>query len=278
LALSHCTAAGEAVNDEVIRQWYKLTSLEIHDGYGQTETILLCGNFSGIPIRPGSMGKPAPGVPLHIITSDGTEAAVGKEGDIAVLMSDKRGTNDFFGVFDGYVNDDNTLTRREKSFTNNGEVSIWYLTGDRAKRDADGYFWFVGRADDVINSSGYRIGSFESSSVVHMLTNFTGPFEVESTLKKHPAVAESAVISAPDPTRGEVVKAFVVLTSEYQNANQRNLRQELQAFCKKNAAPYKYPRKIDFVSDDFLPKTATGKIQRSELRKLEWKKDVKAKL
>jgi medium-chain acyl-CoA synthetase len=224
------------------------------------------------------MGKPAPGVPLHIITSAGTEAAVGKEGDMAVLMSDKRGTDEFFGVFDGYVNDDNTLTRREKSFTNNGEVSIWYLTGDRAKRDADGYFWFVGRSDDVINSSGYRIGSFESSSDVHTLTNFTGPFEVESTLQKHPAVAESAVISSPDPTRGEVVKAFVVLTLEYQNGNQRNLRQELQAFCKKNAAPYKYPRKIDFVSGDFLPKTASGKIQRSELRKLEWKKDVKAKL
>lgn len=159
-ALSHCTAAGEALNDEVIRQWRKFTGIEIHDGYGQTESILLCGNFSGCPIRPGSMGKPAPNVPLHVINSDGADALVGEEGDIAVLIDGTAGQDDFFGLFDGYVNDDKSLTRREKLFTRNGVTRNYYITGDKAKRDKDGYFWFVGRNDDVINSSGYRIGLF----------------------------------------------------------------------------------------------------------------------
>ena len=163
MALSHCTAAGEALNDEVIRVWKSFTGLEIYDGYGQTETILLCGNFRGCPIRPGSMGKPAPSVPLHLISPNGMEAATGEEGDMAVLIGDATGTNDFFGIFDGYVNDDETLTRREKSFAYNGQVKRFYLTGDKAKRDKDGYFWFVGRSDDVINSSGYRIGLFTTS-------------------------------------------------------------------------------------------------------------------
>jgi acyl-coenzyme A synthetase/AMP-(fatty) acid ligase len=163
MALTHCTAAGEALNAEVIRQWYNNTGLEIHEGFGQTETILLCGNFKGSCIRPGSMGRAAPGVPLHIITSDGTEAEFGEEGDIAVLLSDRNGDTSFFGLFDGYLDENNTLNRREKTFVKDGEAKKWYLTGDRAKKDADGYFWFVGRADDVINSSGYRIGSFWSS-------------------------------------------------------------------------------------------------------------------
>lgn len=159
MALTHCTAAGEALNAEVTRQWYQHTGLEIYEGYGQTETILLCGNFEGSQIRPGSMGKPAPGVPLHVITATGAEAADGEEGDMAVLLSDGRGNSDFFGILDGYVGDDDTCTRQEKSFTIDGEVKTWYYTGDRAARDSDGYLWFVGRADDVINSSGYRIGA-----------------------------------------------------------------------------------------------------------------------
>ncbi|KAH8594835.1 hypothetical protein B0O99DRAFT_741522 [Bisporella sp. PMI_857] len=260
-ALEHCTAAGEALNDEVIRKWRTLANMEIHDGYGQTETILLCGNFSGNPIRPGSMGKPAPTVPLHLIKSDGSETMVGEEGDMAVLVksTDKEA---FFGIFDGYIDDDGTISRREKSFIKNGERKVYYLTGDKAKRDQDGYFWFVGRSDDVINSSGYRIG----------------PFEVESTLNLHPAVAESAVISSPDQERGEVVKAFVVLASQYKYYDHDMLREELQNFCKANAAPYKYPRKIQFVHASFLPRTVSGKTRRNELRKSEWRKEGKAKL
>ncbi|KIM93814.1 hypothetical protein OIDMADRAFT_61086 [Oidiodendron maius Zn] len=260
--LSHCTAAGEALNGEVITQWRNITGMEIRDGYGQTESILLCGNFSAFPIRPGSMGKPAPTVPLSVITRDGSEAAVGEEGDMAVLIHDISGSKSFFGIFDGYVNDDNTISRQEKTFTNNGEKKVWYLTGDKARRDQDGYFWFVGRSDDVINSSGYRIG----------------PFEVESTLKLHSSVAESAVISSPDPIRGEVVKAFVVLTEQFRDANKDALRKELQDFCKTHAAPYKYPRKIQFVHAGFFPRTVSGKIQRNELRKLEWRNEAKAKL
>jgi medium-chain acyl-CoA synthetase len=277
-ALSHCTAAGEALNDEVIRQFNEVSGIEIHDGYGQTETILLCGNFNGCPIRPGSMGKPAPTVPLHVITSDGKEAAVGEEGDMAVLLSDASGHNGFFGVFDGYIDDDDTLNRREKSFTHNGELRTWYLTGDKAKRDKDGYFWFVGRSDDVINSSGYRIGTFTSLLLSYSKADFVGPFEVESTLKMHPAVEESAVVSSPDTTRGEVVMAYVVLKSEYMDADHATLISELQAFCKANAAPYKYPRKIKFIQSASLPRTVSGKIQRNELRKLEWVDGLKAKL
>ena len=135
-----------------------ITGMDIHDGYGQTESVLLCGNFAGSPIRPGSMGKPAPTVPLNIINAEGLEAAVGEEGDIAVLISGPTIEHEFFGVFDGYISDNNTLSRGEKVFNHAGQSLVWYLTGDRARRDEDGYFWFVGRADDVINSSGYRIG------------------------------------------------------------------------------------------------------------------------
>lgn len=157
-ALAHCTTAGEALNAIVTQRWRQLTGLDIYEGYGQTETALLCANLKGSTIRPGSMGKPAPGVPLHIITATGVEAAHNEEGDIAVLLSDRKGSSNFFGIFDGYVQEDNTCTRNEKTVTVDGEVKSYYLTGDRATRDQDGYFWFVGRADDVINSSGYRIG------------------------------------------------------------------------------------------------------------------------
>ena len=158
MALTHCTAAGEALNGEVMKQFHELTGLKIHDGYGQSETILLCGNFEGCPIRPGSMGKPAPGVPLYVITDDGTEAADGNEGDMAVALSENPAQDAFFGIFDGYLSNDFGLTRNLKTTTRGSPRKRWYLTGDKAKRDADGYFWFVGRADDVINSSGYRIG------------------------------------------------------------------------------------------------------------------------
>ncbi|KAL5348961.1 hypothetical protein ACLOAV_006386 [Pseudogymnoascus australis] len=261
MSLTHCTAAGEALNDEVMKQFLQMTGLKIHDGYGQSEVILLCGNFEGCPIRPGSMGKPAPGVPLYVINNDGTEASAEDEGDMAVLLSENPEQDAFFGIFDGYVSSDQHVTRNLKSVTLDGQQKRWYLTGDKARRDVDGYFWFVGRADDVINSSGYRIG----------------PFEVESVLQAHPEVVESAVVSSPDPVRGEVVKAFVVLQA---TSTQRhdNLTKELQAFCKSNAAPYKYPRKIQFVTASFMPRTTSGKIQRSKLRKMEWGNGTKAML
>jgi acyl-coenzyme A synthetase/AMP-(fatty) acid ligase len=161
MALTHCAAAGEALNDAVIEEWRKLSGLDIHDGYGQTETILLCGNFVGCPIRPGSMGKPAPTVPLSIIDLDGRECKVGEEGNIAVkLSSGSADSNGFFGLFDGYIAEDGSLDRREQTFSHDGQSVTWYLTGDKAKKDKDGYFWFIGRADDVINTSGYRIGLF----------------------------------------------------------------------------------------------------------------------
>jgi medium-chain acyl-CoA synthetase len=256
-ALTHCTGAGEPLNSDVIKQWQRVTGLEICDGYGQTETILICGNFDGSPIRPGSMGKPSPNVPLTVINAYGQEAYTGEEGDIALHISGADRPDSFFGIFDGYINDDGSLTRRERKFTyEEVQKQTWYLTGDRAFRDSEGYFWFVGRSDDVINSSGYRIG----------------PFEVESTLKQHPAVVESAVVSSPDTSRGEVVKAFIVLTQQYRQRDEEMLKKDLQDFCKKNAAPYKYPRKIQFVPADFLPKTISGKIRRNELKKMEWSK------
>lgn len=226
-ALKHCTGAGEPLNPEVIRLWLETSRLEICDGFGQSETILLCGNFKGSKIRPGSMGKPSPGTPLHVIDDKGDETAVDAEGDIAVKV-DLTEQSNFFGIFEGYLEDDK-LDRKLRPSKEQGQA--WYSTGDRATRDVDGYFWFVGRSDDVINSAGYRIG----------------PFEVESTLKQHPAVVESAVVSSPDQSRGEVVKAFIVLTDQGAKKDQVQLVKELQDFCKENAAPYKYPRKIQFV-------------------------------
>ncbi|TKA71508.1 hypothetical protein B0A55_06476 [Friedmanniomyces simplex] len=260
-ALRHCTGAGEPLNPEVIRLWKETSGLEICDGYGQTETMLVCGNFEGSPIRPGSMGKPSPGVPLSVIDEHGQETHDDAEGDIA-LRVDLSETSNSFGVFDGYLGEDGTLDRKLRPASNGGLDQSWYLTGDRARRDKDGYFWFVGRNDDVINSAGYRIG----------------PFEVESTLKQHPAVVESAVVSSPDPNRGEVVKAFVVLTQEASKGAGEALVKELQDFCKKNAAPYKYPRKIQFVDPSFLPKTISGKIQRKKLKEMEWDGGPKSKL
>lgn len=241
-ALEHCTGAGEPLNPEVIRLWKETTGFEICDGYGQTETVLICGNFAGHEIRPGSMGKPSPGVPLFVIDENRQETKPEKEGNIA-LKVDLSEQSNFFGVFDGYLGEDGKLDRRLRISGNDN----YYLTGDRAYRDKDGYIWFVGRDDDVINSAGYRIG----------------PFEVESTLKQHPAVVESAVVSSPDPNRGEVVKAFIVLTEQAAKGDQDKLVKELQDFCKENAAPYKYPRRIQFVDATFLPKTISGMLYSS---------------
>ncbi len=236
--MRHCVGAGEPLNPEVIDAWREGTGLTIRDGYGQTETVLLCGNFPTEEVRPCSMGKPSPGFDLAVIDNDGVELGPNKEGDIAVRVRPERP----LGLFKEYWRNEEAM---ERSFK--GE---WYLTGDRAYRDADGYFWFVGRADDVIISAGYRIG----------------PFEVESALVEHPAVMESAVVSSPDPVRGEIVKAFVILAPGYQPSAE--LATELQDYVKSVTAPYKYPREIEFVTE--LPKTISGKIRRVELREREW--------
>ncbi len=238
--LRHCVGAGEPLNPEIIEVWKKATGCTIRDGYGQTETVLLCASFPCIEPRFGSMGKPTPGFDLQVIDENGNILPPNTEGDIAIRVKPHRP----LGLFKEYWKEPN---RTASVFRGD-----WYLTGDRAYRDEDGYFWFVGRADDVILTSGYRIG----------------PFEVESALIEHPAVAESAVVSSPDETRGEIVKAFVILAPGYKAGD--NLIKELQEHVKKVTAPYKYPRKIDFV--EALPKTISGKIRRVELRNAEWGK------
>ncbi|HYH99634.1 acyl-CoA synthetase [Hyalangium sp.] len=233
-SLRHAVSAGEPLNPEVIDTWKQATGLHIREGYGQTETVVVVGMFPGVEPRPGSMGKPSPGFTVEVINEQGQEVPVGQEGDIAVQVAPERPV----GLFHGYLNDDaaNEACRR----------GDWYVTGDRAVKDADGYFWFVGRADDVIKTSGYRVG----------------PFEVESALLEHVAVAESAVIGVPDERIGQRIKAYVVLAPGHKGSPE--LAMELQEHVKRTTAPYKYPREIEFVAE--LPKTVSGKIRRAELR------------
>lgn len=238
-ALRHCVSAGEPLNPEVIDLWKAATGLDIHDGYGQTETVLLCANRPDAS-RQGSMGRPAPAFDLAVIDEHGNRLPPDSEGDVALRIAEGHPP----GLFARYRDD----PQRTADTLRHG----WYLTGDRAIVDADGFFWFVGRSDDVILSSGYRIG----------------PFEVESALFEHPAVAESAVVSSPDPMRGEVVKAFVILAAGFEASDA--LVKMLQDHVKSTTAPYKYPRKIEFVAS--LPKTVSGKIRRKELRDREWER------
>ena len=235
--LRHCTGAGEPLNPEVMKQWEDGTGLVIYDGYGQTETVLMVGNFRCNEVRPGSMGKPAPGFTIRVVDEQGNEMPAGEEGQIAVKVKPERPV----GLFKEYWKDAEEM---ERSF-----LGDWYLTGDKAYIDEDGYFWFVGRADDVIISAGYRIG----------------PFEVESALIEHPAVAESAVVASPDDVRGEIVKAFVILAPDYVASDE--LMISLQDHVRITTAPYKYPRAVEFVTE--LPKTVSGKIRRVELRQRE---------
>ncbi len=236
--LRHCTSAGEPLNPEVIAAWKAATGLLIYEGYGQTETIVLIGNFRarGDKVRPGSMGRPSPGFEVALLDDELHEVPADQEGEIAVRVQPERP----LGLFREYWRNPAENAARFR-----GE---WYLTGDRATRDADGYFWFVGRADDVIKSAGYRIG----------------PFEVESALIEHNAVLETAVVGKPDPLRGQIVKAFVVLRNGCRPDDQ--LKHDLQEHCRRVTAPYKYPREIEFVPE--LPKTISGKIRRVELRHL----------
>uniref|UniRef100_A0A8B9C444 medium-chain acyl-CoA ligase n=1 Tax=Anser brachyrhynchus TaxID=132585 RepID=A0A8B9C444_9AVES len=240
--LRHCVSGGEPINPDVMEKWKVQTGLDIHEAYGQTETVVVCANFKGMKIKPGSMGKPSPTYDVKIIDENGNILSPGKEGDIAIRVKPTRPPF----LFTCYTDDP-----EKTEATIRGD---FYVTGDRGILDEDGYFWFVGRSDDVITSAGYRIG----------------PFEVESALLEHPAVVESAVVSSPDPIRGEVVKAFVVLTSDYVSRDPEEMMKELQDHVKKVTAPYKYPRKMEFVQQ--LPKTVSGKIQRNELRQKEWRK------
>ena len=237
--LRHALSAGEPLNPDVIRAWKDHTGLTIYDYYGQTETMPLVANYPSMPIKEGSMGLPTPGSDVSIVDDDGNVVADGTEGHIAVRIKPLRPP----GVFDGYWRDEESTTF----------VGDWYFTGDRAYRDEDGYFWFVGRADDLIKSSGYRIG----------------PFEVESALQEHPAVLESAVIGVPDDLRGQLVKAFVVLAPGYEGSEE--LVKELQDHVTTVTAPYKYPRIIEFMEE--LPKTISGKVRRVELRQRESEKE-----
>jgi acetyl-CoA synthetase/medium-chain acyl-CoA synthetase len=234
--LRHCVTAGEPLNPEVMKLWQEATGLTLYEAYGQTETVVLIGNFPslGFPVRPGSMGKPTPGMNVSLLGDDGQEVPAGVEGEVAVRVKPHRP----LGLFQEYW-----LNAGETADKFQGD---WYLTGDRAVCDADGYFWFVGRRDDVIKSSGYRIG----------------PFEVESALIEHPAVMDVAVVGKPDPARGQIVKAFIVLRPGH--APSDAFREELQRHCKRTIAPFKYPREIEFVAS--LPKTTSGKTRRVELR------------
>lgn len=234
--LRHALSAGEPLNPEVIKEWKEATGLEVYDYYGQTESVPLVGNMRAFPVRPGSMGKAVPGHYVAILDDQGNELPPGEDGHIAVRVAPVRPP----GLLKEYWKNDEG---NRKAFRGD-----WYYTGDRAYRDADGYFWFIGRSDDVIKSSGYRIG----------------PFEVESALIEHPAVVESAVIGVPDEMRGQLVKAFVVLADGYEPSAQ--LTEELKEHVKKLTAPYKYPRVISYMTE--LPKTASGKIRRAELRKM----------
>jgi acetyl-CoA synthetase/medium-chain acyl-CoA synthetase len=229
--LRECVSAGEPLNPEVIRAWHEATGIWIRDGYGQTESILLVANFPGLPIRPGAMGLPMPGHRVDVIDASGDPAPAGQVGEIAVHGEPP-------GLFREYWKDARA-TRRCR-------LGPWYLTGDRGIRDEDGYLWFVGRDDDVIISAGYRIG----------------PFEVESALVEHPDVVEAAAVASPDPERGAVVKAYVVLREGV--SGDAELAKRLQDHVKQVTAPYKYPRVVEFV--DGLPKTVSGKIRRVELR------------
>lgn len=233
-SLKYCVVAGEPLNPEVFKQFYDATGLMLMEGFGQTEMTVAIATLPWMKPKPGSMGKPVAGYEIALIDADGNVCDTGEEGQIVIKTDKIRPV----GLFDGYYRDER-LTK-----------SVWhddiYYTGDMAWQDEDGYFWFVGRADDVIKSSGYRIG----------------PFEVESALLEHPAVLECAITAVPDEIRGQIVKATVVLAKGYTASDE--LVKTLQDHVKHVTAPYKYPRVIEFVTE--LPKTISGKIRRVEIR------------
>ena len=235
-SLEYCTTAGEALNGAVFDKFKELTGIELHEGFGQTETTMTLGTLPWTTPKPGSMGLPNPQYGIELIKPDGTPAQVGERGEIVVNISKGRP----LGLFKEYY--------RDPELTASVMHDGYYHTGDVATMDEDGYFWFVGRNDDIIKSSGYRIS----------------PFEVESVLMKHPAVVECAVTGVPDEIRGKVVKATIVLAEDWKARKGDDLVKELQNYVKTHTAPYKYPRQVEFV--DELPKTISGKIRRVEIR------------
>jgi len=233
-SLRHCATAGEPLNPEVFNRWKEITGLEIKEGFGQTETAVIIATYKNVESRPGSTGKFAPHFKTVLLKDDGTPADIGDEGEICIDLRSGHPA----GLFLAYYKDE---ARTSDAFREG-----FYHTGDMAWQDEDGYVWFVGRSDDVIKSSGYRIG----------------PFEVESALLEHPAVLETAITAVPHPVRGQIVKATIVLTKGYTPSDE--LKVELQEHVKRVTAPYKYPRIIEFV--DELPKTYSGKIRRAQIR------------
>ncbi len=241
-SLRYCTIAGEALNPNVYNEWLRLTGIRLMEGFGQTETTLTIGTYPWVEPRPGSMGKRGPEYDIDLINAAGEPCEDGERGEIVIRTNGHRP----LGLFREYY--------RNPELTREAWRDGVYHTGDVAWRDQDGYYWFIGRTDDVIKSSGYRIG----------------PFEVESALMTHPAVVECAVTGVPDPIRGQLVKATIVLAKSYRDRAGEALVKELQAHAKRTTAPYKYPRVIEFV--DELPKTISGKIRRVEIRARDNKK------
>lgn len=236
-SLQYCTTAGEALNASVFETFYKATGIKMMEAFGQTETTPTIVTFPWIEPKPGSMGIANPAYDIDLITPEGRPAEEGESGE--VVIKTKNGKP--LGLFMGYY--------RDEALTNQVYYDNVYHTGDSAWRDEDGYFWFIGRIDDVIKSSGYRIG----------------PFEVESALMTHPAVVECAITGVPDEIRGQVIKATIVLSADYRDKAGEVLIKEIQDHVKNVTAPYKYPRIIEFVEE--LPKTISGKIKRAEIRK-----------
>jgi acetyl-CoA synthetase len=238
-ALRHCTTAGELLNDSVYHAWHKALGMPIFEGYGQTETTLQVATFPFMTPKPGSIGKPVPGWNIALLDETGQPVPQGEEGEICISID-----SPVLGLFDSYMD--------EPEKTASVKFDGWYHTGDKAWADEDGYLWFMGRTDDLIKSSGYRIG----------------PFEVESALVAHDAVVEAAVTGVPDEVRGQIVKATVVLGPGYEGNDE--LTRTLQTFVRELTAPYKYPRIIEYVGE--LPKTISGKIKRKEIREADLKK------
>ncbi len=234
--LKYATIAGEALNPEVFNKFYEYTGLKLMEGFGQTETVLVVANTVGMEPRPGSMGKAVPLFNVDIVDENNKSVPMGEVGEIVIRTEGSKQ----IGMFKGYYNNPEAT---KKAWNNNV-----FHTGDTAWKDESGYFWYVGRTDDLIKASGYRIG----------------PFEIESVLMEHPSVLEVAVTGAEDPIRGQVVKATIVLSKEYKDKGDEKLIKELQDYVKKATAPYKYPRIVEFV--DELPKTISGKIRRVEIR------------
>lgn len=235
-SLRHCTIAGEALNPSVFEEWKRLTGISLKEGFGQTETTLTVATYPWVEPRPGSMGVRGPQYDIDLVDSDGNPVEDGEEGEIIIHIDRTRPV----GLFKCYLDDPQETSKAMRDGV--------YHTGDVACRDKDGYYWFVGRIDDVIKSSGYRIG----------------PFEVENALMSHPAVVECAVTGVPDDIRGQVVKATIVLAKEWRDRNPEQLAREIQDHVKQATAPYKYPRVVEFVES--LPKTISGKIRRVALR------------